>query len=65
MTPITVEGVNYPHFFSSPAQAMEAAYNHFKNRGRAMYGLIKIKNRKNRDCYVVQNSKGGALALTL
>lgn len=62
--PITVEGIAYPVYFSTQSSAMKAAYEHFMNRMIQKFTIISFLWSEHAGYgYVVQDSKGNALAL--
>ncbi|SCW76211.1 hypothetical protein [Pseudomonas sp. NFACC05-1] len=62
--PITVEGITYPVYFSTQSNAMKAAFNHFKDKMIQKFIIISfLWNKQAGYRYVVQDSKGNALAL--
>lgn len=62
--PITVEGITYPVYFSTQSNAMKDAYEYFKSKMIQKFTIISFLLSKHAGyCYVVQDSKGNALAL--
>lgn len=62
--PITVEGIAYPAYFSTQSSAMKASYEHFKHKVIQKFTIISfLWSKQEGNFYVVQDSKGNALAL--
>lgn len=63
MFPVTIGGITYPCHFNSQTKAMAAAYEYFEGKRRMLFKIIRAKTNNDSVYFVLQDSKGNALAL--